>query len=467
MKRLITILLTLAMVFGLCACSGSGNTDATGGTEGSMGDGLQIGYAKINVTPDYTVGISGYSNADERPNTDGFITYIYATCIAATEGDETILLYTVDNIAMEHNNAEYFRSVITDATGIPGEKIFFGATHSHSCPEKSGQYKTDLGNWLVEGAKKALESRAPATMYAGTQVIPGMNFVRHYEMADGTYAGSNFGDFSKTIIGHATENDPQMVLVKFDYADESRKDVLMVNWQAHPDSARDIGYNSLAASWVGPLRDELEKLTGFDVAYFTGAAGNQNMDSKIASEAHGLNWRDYGVKMGQLANEALTCLKPATGTGIKTYRQMLTVDIDHSWDHMLAQANEVYDLWKSVGKSAGDALGKTYGFTSSYQARAIRSRAAMSATSELEINAFSIDGIGFTTGTYEMFSDHSRYVKENSPFEVTAVITGCSGYIPTPEAYIYRSYEADTGHYASGTGEKLAEAYVQMLGQVK
>ena len=172
MKRLITILLTLAMVFGLCACSGSGNTDATGGTEGSMGDGLQIGYAKINVTPDYTVGISGYSNADERPNTDGFITYIYATCIAATEGDETILLYTVDNIAMEHNNAEYFRSVITDATGIPGEKIFFGATHSHSCPEKSGQYKTDLGNWLVEGAKKALESRAPATMYAGTQVIP-------------------------------------------------------------------------------------------------------------------------------------------------------------------------------------------------------------------------------------------------------------------------------------------------------
>ena len=87
----------------------------------------------------------------------------------------------------------------------------------------------------------------------------------------------------------------------------------------------------------------------------------------------------------------------------------------------------------------------------------------MDETTKLEINAFSIQGVGFTTGTYEMFSNHSLYVKEHSPFDVTFVITGCSGYIPNPEAYDYRSYEADTGYFAKGTGEKLAEAYVEML----
>lgn len=66
-----------------------------------------------------------------------------------------------------------------------------------------------------------------------------------------------------------------------------------------------------------------------------------------------------------------------------------------------------------------------------------------------------------------MFFNHSLYVKENSPFDVTFIITGCSGYIPNPEAYDYRSYEADTGYYASGTGEKLAEAYVKILSQVQ
>lgn len=460
MKKGIAIFLVLAMVLGMCACSASQPAEEGAATSA---DGLQVGYAKINVTPNYTVGISGYSNAEDRPNSDGLMTYIYATCIAMTAGEETILVYTVDNIAMEINHAENFRSIITEKTGIPKDKIFFGAIHSHSCPAKSGQYKVDLGNWLAEGAEKALADRAPVTVYAGTQEIPGMNFVRHYKMADGTYAGSNFGDFSKEIVGHATEKDDQMVLVKFDYEDESKKDVLLVNWQAHPDSARDIGYNALAASWVGPLRDEVEKLSGMRVAYFTGAAGNQNMDSKIESEAHGLAWNEYGVKMGQLTYEALSCLKPTSGQGIKTSQQMFTVEIDHSWDHMLSQANEVYDLWKSAGLSAGNALGKTYGFTSSYQARAIRSRVGMGQTAQLELGAFSVGGIGFTTGTYEMFSNHSLYVKENSPFAVTFIITGCSGYIPDPAAYEYRSYEADTGTYASGTGEKLAEEYVRML----
>ena len=464
MKRSITLLSILAIIISLCACANSGTAEDT---KSAATEGLQVGYAKIDITPNYTVGISGYSNADDRPNSDGLMTYLYATCIAATEGNETILIYTVDNIAMEQNHADSFRSIITEKTGIPGDKIFFGATHSHSCPAKSGQYKVDLGNWLLEGAEKALADRAPVTMYAGTKEIPGMNFVRHYEMADGTYAGSNFGDFSKEIVGHATQNDPQMVLVKFDYADENKKDILLVNWQAHPDSARDIGYNTLAASWVGPLRDEAERLSGMRVAYFTGAAGNQNMDSKIQSEAHNLKWDEYGLKMGQLTNDALSCLQPVTGAGIKTASQMVTVDIDHSWDHMLQQANDVYDLWKSADLAAGNALAKTFGFTSSYQARAIRSRAGMPQTQQIEIRAFSIGGVGFTTGTYEMFSNHSLYVKANSPFETTFVITGCSGYIPDPAAYEYRSYEADTGYYASGTGEKLAEEYVRILELVK
>lgn len=462
MKKVLTLLLALAMMLCLVACTGSGAEE----TKPSANAGLQVGYAKINVTPSYSVGLSGYSDAESRLS-EGFVTYIYATCLAFTEGEETILLYTVDSIAMERDNAEKFRKLITESTGIPGDKIFFGATHAHSCPLKSGQYLQDLGNWVVEGAQKALADRAPAKMYAGTHELEGMNFVRHYEMADGTYAGSNFGNFNQNIVGYATESDPQMVLVKFDYEDESKKDVLMVNWQAHPDSGSELGRNQIAASWVGPLRDELEKLSGMQVAYFTGASGNQNKESRIAEDTNNLNWKAYGEKMGQLTNDALSCLQPVSGAGIKTTRQMFAAEIDHSWDHMLPQAKEVYNLWKSVDKATGDALGKTYGFTSSYQARAIISRANMGPTTELEINAFSIGGIGFTTGTYEMFSDHGLYVKENSPFDVTFIITGNSGYIPTPEAFEYRSYEADTGYYAPTTGQKLAEAYVEMLKQVQ
>lgn len=466
MKKLIALILAMLTVLTLCACKPQENTQNAAPTvEAKMGEGLNVGFAKVDITPEYSVGLGGYSDAETRLS-EAVADRIYATCLAFTENEQTILVYTVDTCAMDRSNAEYFRTLISANTGVPGTQIFFGATHSHSCPEKRGDYKADLAQWLVQAGRKALVDRSPANMLAATSEIKGMNFVRHYEMADGTYAGSNFGDFSKRIVGHATESDPQMVLLKFD-REEGRKDILMVNWQAHPDSTGDIGYNSISASWIGPLRDELEKLSGMHVAYFTGASGNQNMSSKIWWENHGLSWKKYGKKMAQLANAALPQLKAVGSGGIKTSHAMVNVDIDHTWDHMLEQANEVYELWKTVGKAEGDALGKTYGFTSSYQARAIRSRAAMGASTQLELNVFSVGGVGFTTGTYEMFSDQGLYIKDKSPFDITFIITGNSGYIPSEEAYAYRSYEADTGYYAPGSAEKLAEEYVRMLNEIK
>lgn len=463
MKRIVTLLLVLAMVFSLCACGGSGEG---GKTDAPAEDALQVGFAKVSITPDYSVSLGGFGDEATRFS-EGFVDRIYATCLAMTQGEETILVYTVDAQNMSVDMVKSVRNVVSRITEIPGEKIFIGATHSHSTPVHSGQYKEDLHNWMVQAAQQALEDRAPATVQAGTQDIPGMNFDRHYKTDKGTYFGPSFGTVDGAIVGHGTETDPQIVLVKFDYADESKKDVLMVNWQAHPASASDVGYNQIAAEFVGPMRDELEKLSGMQVAYFTGASGNLVKDSQIESEKHGLGWREYGVKMGQLANDALTCLKPTTGTGIKTYQKMVTVDIDHSWDNMLKEANEVMNVWRTTTKTAGDALAKTYGFTSTYQANAIVRRSKMAATEDMEINAFSVCGVGFTTGSYEMFATSGKYVKTNSPFDVTFLITGNQFYIPVPIAYDYRSYEADTSNYAKGTAEKLAEAYVEILGNVK
>ena len=468
MKKYIALFLALLMTLSLCACSGSETGEKS---DDAAAAGLQIGYAKINITPDFSVGLGGYSDNETRKS-QGFVEYIYTTCIAATQGEETVLLFTVDNCAAAKGTADKIRETVTKATGIAENKIFVGATHAHSCPSlttsdpAAATYYQMFMDGCAEAATKALEDRSAATILAATPEFEGMNFVRHYEMADGTYAGSNFGNFNQVIIGHAGPTDPQMVMVKFDRG-EDKKDVLMVNWQAHPDSGSEIGYNLIAPSWVGPLRDTLEQKSGMHVAYFTGASGNQNKDSKIAAEANNLDWRGYGVKMGELAAGALDQLKPVESSGIKTTGTMYEVEIDHSWDHLLQAANDVYNLWKSAGKSAGDTLGKQYGFTSSYQARAIRSRASMGKTAKLEVNAFRIGDIGFTTGTYEMFSNHGLYVKENSPFEITFLMTGNSGYIPTREAYEYRSYEADTGFYAAGTAEKLAENYVKMLGDIK
>ena len=464
MKRMFALLLATVLVFGLCACGGSE------GKKSSDGDQLRAGFGRENVTPDYPVGLGGYSDAETRTS-EGFVEYIYTTCVAVTSGEETVLMFTIDTCAVTNATAENIRDKVADKVGVPKDHIYASGTHCHNAPSLSGyenaaRYKADLLDACLRAAEAAMADRSPAQLKTATPTFENMNFVRHYLMADGSYSGSNFGDATKGYVSHAAEADPQMVLVQFDRA-EDKKDILMVNWQAHPDSAREIGYNTIGASWIGPLRTKLESLSGMNVAYFTGPSGNLTKESKIPGEGNGLDWRGYGEKMAELTNEALSQLQPVEGTAIKTTGTMFTVEIDHSWDYMLPEANEVYDLWKSSGKSAGDALGKQYGFTSSYQARAIKSRAAMGETATLEVNAFCIGGVGFTTGTYEMFSTNAMFVKENSPFAVTFLMTGNSGYIPSEQAFEYRCYEADTGYYAKGTAEKLADNYVKMLQDIK
>ena len=290
-------------------------------------------------------------------------------------------------------------------------------------------------------------------------------FVRHYLMQDGTYAGPNFGNLKKGFVRHATEADETLILVKF--CREGKQDILLVNWQAHPANARFIGFHLISADFVGVMRDKLQSHTGCLVAYYGGASGNQICMGYLPEEKQGLSWFEYGNRMADYAYRLTYALQPCEGTEISCVRYMFPAKMDHSWDHMLPQANEVYNLWHTVGKPEADALGKTYGFTSCYQSAHIRAKAARGEKEDLEMNALRIGPIGFITGTYEMFSTTGIYARKHSPFDTTVIMCGNSDYIPCREAYEYRSYEGDVAHHAPGTAEAMAEKYVELLHQIK
>ena len=433
--------------------------------------GLLAGYAKIDITPDYQVGLGGYSNAETRRNV-GIAERIYATCIALSDGAETILVYTIDNCAASRGIADEIREIVSPAAGVPAEKIFIGATHSHNAPSLFGHpeaamYRSQLYAACARAAQLALEDRAPAKVLAAKKDFPDWNNTRHVRLENGVVAGYNWRSFQSPIVELFGPADHQMVIVKF--AREEKKDIVLINWQGHPDCSRDIGFELIAPSYPGPLRDTVETGSGALVAFFTGADGNMIIHKHMffPGDPFNLPWRRYGVKMGTLALELMEELQEVEGTGIATQNRLIQVDVDHTWDHMVPQADEVYKLWKETDKPTGDALGKKYNFSSVYQARAIRDRAKMGQHIELHTGAFRVGGVGFTSGTYEMFAESGIQVKEGSPYEFTFLITGNSGYIPSLRNFEYRCYEADTGFYAPGAAEKLVENYIEMLKEIK
>lgn len=431
---------------------------------------LLAGFSRQVVTPRHKVRITGYGD-DERRFNEGIADDICTTCIAITSGDTTVLLYTSDLLGSNQILAGWLRETICGPTGVPAEHIFISATHSHNAPPILDNFpdvlkfrEGFLAGALI-AAKEALADRVPAKLFAGTRELPGLNFIRHYLMEDGSYSGSNFGNYKLKTVGHARETDPRMMILQF--RREEKPDIVMMNWQAHNDTVRETGYYLLSAGYVGHIRSQFEKDTGMHFAFFQGASGDQTKASRIEAEKHNLNWIEYGHRMAKEAEALLPDLQPVKGTQIKTSHVILDINVNHDWDHLIEQAEEVYNLWKTVGKPEGDALGRTYGFTSVYQARDIRIRYKMEKTMKTELNAFSIGKLGFAHCYNEVFSTVGRYVRANAPFDNVFWITGNSRYLPCREAYDYRSYEADTSIYAKGTAERVQEKLVEMLDALK
>lgn len=471
MKKVISIILVLMMVLGLCACGEGGSGSETAG-------GLQVGYAKGNITPS-TLGIpmGGYGNAQHRLST-GYLDYTYASVIAITdETGETILLITNDMVRMPGNWTSATRKAVTQATGIPEDHIMVCATHTHSSVDVGNQgvtptdsyFLNDYSPAVVKACQDALADRSPATIQTGKGTAERLNFVRHYLMSDGSYAGDNHGTFDGLeIVKHATEADNQFQLIRFARAAEDKKDVLMVNWQAHPCFTGGSDLTVLSADFIGTTRDYVEKNADVEFFYVTGAAGNLNASSRITDEALTKDYKEYGQLLGDKIIEVLgSSMKDVASGNIETTQVMFTGKIDRSEDHLLDIAKEVTTLFKSTGdRTAANNLARANGLYSVYHATSIVSRSTYTKDVNMELDVIGIGDISVITAPYEMFDTQGMFIKENTPYETTIVMTmanGMNNYIASELAFEYGCYEVDNHLMEKGTAEALADKYVEVL----
>ena len=431
---------------------------------------LQAGFAKINMTPDYPIGLAGYGG-DATRLWEKIEEEIYSTCIAVRNETETLLIYTADILAFRVSLQERFRAAVSRETGVPEDHIFFGAIHSHNTP--SPWFKIFLDRWeeiLIRAAKEALSDLAPASLFAGKKEIVGMNFTRHYITDKGVRHSANTGiPKDAVLVGHSTLSDPDLTVLCLKR--DGKKDIVLVNWQAHCDSASDIGFTSICPSWAGRLRSKLEEKTGCLAAYFTGTSGNQAQSSKIESEKHHLKWFEYGEKMGEYAAEVLAeCMEPVEGTRIAAKRIRMDAEPNHSDAHLYDHAMEAIRIrTEEKDPEKATAYCKAHGIYSIGHAKGIRARQENKTPPFLELSAFCIGDLGVVVNTNETFSDQGLFVKEHTPFKHSFIITGNSGYLACRESYKYYAYEALgwSGFFVEGTAEKMADAWVALLGDIK
>jgi len=468
MKRVIALALMAALLLPvLCGCQKDGGKSESGG--------LRVGFARVEAMPDGSVSLSGYSNETQRVST-GFLDKLYTNCVAFSDAqDNTVLMLTVD-IVSPANIGSTAREKISTATGVPKANIQVNASHTHSGPStKNGvgaaAYAAKLIDKMVEAAKAAMEDRSAATLSTSSIDVEGLNFVKHYKLDNGTYAGDNHGDFSSgNIVDHAAPKDPEMRILKIDR--EGKKSVLLANWQAHAIVTGGINKMNMSGDFPASTRDAFEsQVKDCYFVYLQGCAGDMNPKSYIASEEYPKDYKVYGQTLANYAVMAMKNMQPVEGDTVKFKQEIFTVNVDHSQDHLAVHASEVWRMFQADGnREAATALGKTYGFNSVYHAGMLISRPSMGPTIDVELGAIAIGDMAIITTPVEYFNQLGVYVRENSPYDMTFTLGYTNdkvGYMPSSPAYDYGCYEADITPFAKGSGELVADELVKMLKELK
>lgn len=433
---------------------------------------LTVGFGKEKVMPQTVMPLGGVGLVGREYT--GIHDELYITCIAFTdEAGKTVLVYTQDFLKSEPCYVDPAKEEVSQATGIPVENIMIASTHTHAAPaiyynKAPGveEYRKTYREAAVKAAQTALADRSAADIYVGTTQAEGMAFSRHYIMPDGSIQKTP--GKSKNPVAHPDEPDQQVQLVRFARGEE-RQDIILIGFTIHPTFFGKHSQTVISAD-VACVRDYVEEKTGALAAYFTGAAGNQTGVSQIAAEDHGMDFDAYCQKLGRYVVDTLPKLLPVSTGEIRLKNIVYSAKSHKEKIELYDEACEIARVYMQGGQEAIKPLLEASRITTLWEANAIKARYEAADTVDMPLSALSVGGLSFVFAPYEMFAPNSVYIKNNTPFDMTFVVScanGSDSYLPTKKACAYPVYESYVTRFAPGTAELIADTFLDMLNHLK
>ncbi len=478
MKKILLILLATFMIISFVSCKGT--TNEPSGTQSTTAEPTEngnvntdekptepsapatefyAGYARVDITPDYTVPISANMSNSVSDKT-------YATIIAVSDGETKALFITTD---LRHSKGLILQKTLryAEKNGVPADNVFLSATHNHSTITYDDSNTYEIVRWrnlyyraIEEGISAAVADLSPTTASIGTAKTTNFAFVRRYIMEDGSFKGIHTNNPSTAYKQHETKADDQLQVIRFERGD--KKDIVMVNWQAHPAHAVDMFPTMITSDFVHFFRQGAEEQFDINFAFFQGASGNINLSSNVGKQIY-KNYIEVGQALPGVLAKALENMTPVTLGKIKAERVDFDVKVNHEQD-------DLYDIALEVTREKDEAkkkeLVKKYGFQSKYEASSIVTRHNYGETETFSLTAISFGDLGFASTPYEMFDTNGMEVKDGSPFKMTFVCSCTNGswsYVAADHAYENGGYEVYNCKFVRGTAEAVVEELLRLL----
>lgn len=221
---------------------------------------LMVGVGQVCINPPLGFMLGGYALRPGLSVHDD----LQATAFAFKTGDITALLISLDVCNLNWPRTELCQA-ITEACGVPAERVILSCTHTHSGPTAATVDGADFMEILKPGvaraAAAAVEALRPAQMGWGT-AWSDVAVNRRQIQEDGT-----------VILGQDPYGtwDPTMTVISFRETDGTPIGNL-IHYGCHNTAS---GRNDeITRDWCGVAIDRLQELSGGITAFVQGCAGD-------------------------------------------------------------------------------------------------------------------------------------------------------------------------------------------------
>jgi neutral ceramidase len=396
---------------------------------------LKAGAAKIDITPEKPVNMSGY--AARKGLSTGVHDPLSARAVAFEVNGKRLVLISTDIIGFYEDVGSVMRQAIQAECNLQPSELFLCGIHTHAAPTptlsrerahaNNVEYTEGLKPKLIEITRKALANMEPVKLGVGVGSCPVGGNRRELRV-------NNNGE-SSIVLGRNPygTTDKEVLVMKVAKGDGAPLAV-MFDYATHGTS---LGTANLTISGDVPGLAEqfVEKILGGDVIapIFVGASGNIDpwfrVLPKINEEP---GWIPEPVLLGTFLGEEV----------VSVYRG-------------IRQTNSADKIATNFVTLQLPAKPPEAGSTERRQDSA-----------SLNVTVARLGDVAFVGLGAEVFTEIGMAIKAGSPCAHTFVITHCNGsagYLPIKEAYVQDGYEVKSSRFGPQAAGIVVREAIRLL----
>ncbi len=448
---------------------------------------FQAGLATSNITPWLGGGLVG--NFGTPPPAEFVHDELHARCFVLDDGSTRIVLVVCDSIYISREVLDEAKRQVTEATGIPADRILICGTHTHSSvsarwknplkPEDEfTEYQQFIAHRIADGVRCAIHNLQPARIAWGTADVPGQVFCRRWLLQPGTELFNPFGEADKAkmnpgnrpdLLKPAGPVDPQIAFFAIETPDGQPMG-LLANYSLHYVGG--VPRHHISADYFAVFADRIQQLLNADRlkppyvgAMSNGTSGNINNNDYSKP-------RERRKPYEQIERVAEDCAQAV----FQEYKKL-------TWHDWVPLAMRQRELELAVRKPTPAQLEHArkvlaepdrpdkFPHERSYAGRAIQLLESPDTVSVM-LQAIRIGDLGISAIPFEVFSETGLELKARNPFRPSFTIelaNGGYGYLPTPEQHELGGYETwlGTSKVEVRASVKITDALLEMFAEMK